>query len=190
MSGPVSIYISRRNNTLKLLERRTAEISPDCERAIGLNQPNDKFRSDIAGSISLACGAESLRLAGDPKGDSPEGDTRETLPEPKTGQEIKERAKFMSRKELRLKAFDLLVKCLANAYWDATGERPRTHYNESKAQGGGAFWSFVEIVLPVASEVAIADGIKFPYPPAIEAREKKIRRILEAREHLYQEAAP
>ena len=181
MSGPVSIYISRCNNTRELLEKRTSEISPDCEKAIGLNQSDLKFRSGIAGSIGLALAMEHLRLAGDPEGDSPKGDTRETLPEPKTGQEIKERAKFMSRKERVYKAFDLLVKCLAGAYTQATGQRPTTSYSDSDALGHGAFWRLVEIVLPVACEVAVADGIEFPYPPGIEARAKKIARILTKR---------
>lgn len=187
MTGPVSVYISRRDNTRKLLERRTAEIAPDCEKAIGLDQPNPKFRSDIAGSIKLACGVEHLRLASDPEGDSPEGDTRKVCPTraPKTAQEHKALAKLLSRKVREYKGFDLLVKCLAGAYTEATGLRPTTSYSDSDALGHGPFWRLVEIVLPLTREIAVADGVKFPYPIGVEARAKKISRILSQRERAH-----
>ena len=180
MSGPVSIYISRRNNTRELLEQRTSEISPDCEKAIGLNQPDLKFRSDIAGSISLAIAMEHFRLAGNPEGDSPAGNTRKVVPPrvpPETAQDYEDGLKLLRRKERKLKAFDLLVKCLAGAYTAATGQRP-TATNE---QGYGKFWRLIEIVLAVTSEIAEAEGIRFPLPNSPSARAKQIQRLLKER---------
>jgi len=181
--GPVSVFITRRNNTHDLVKRRTSEIASDCEKVIGLNQPDLKFRSDIAGSIDLAISMEHVRLAGDPEGDSPHGDTREVLPTvaPVTAQEHKDRAKSLSRKEREYKAFDLLVKCLAGAYAEAAGQHPAVTYNDSYEQGYGSFWHLMQIVLPVASEVAEADGIQFPQPPSESARAQKIKRILKER---------
>src|SRR5207248_7246484 len=136
-----SAYISRRSNTHELLERRTSEISPDCEKAIGLNQPDLKFRSDIAGSISLAVAMEHYRLAGDPEGDSPAGNIRKTAVHkvpPETAQDHKDALKLLLRKEAKLTAFNLLVKCLAGAYTAATGQRPPVPtYNSDYGQGYG-----------------------------------------------------
>ena len=78
---------------------------------------------------------------------------------PETIEEYKALNKLLFQKERQYKAFDLLVKSLAGAYWHATGEHPTTSYSESDAQGHGAFWRMVELVLPVASEIALGAGV-------------------------------
>jgi hypothetical protein len=79
-----------------------------------------------------------------------------------------------------LAAFNLLVKSLASAYWQATGRRPNATYNDSYEQGYSPFWRLVEIVLPVVAEVTA-----IPQPPTPAARAKQITRILKPRKHLY-----
>ena len=188
MKGPAISVVSYWDDagTGELIERRSAEIFEDCERAVKLDRPDPLFRSRIVGTIKLCCSHERSRIESQrilltlPTGTTHQGannDFMETsLPE------LNALAKSASRKRRTLTAFDLLVKSLASAYWDATGRRPTAAYSEPYERRYGDFLDLVEMVLQVVAE--ISDGT-FPQPRGEATRAKKIQRILKSRSRLF-----
>jgi hypothetical protein len=76
----------------------------------------------------------------------------------------------------QMRAFDGLVRLLADAFSRATGDRATITWHEHHRQYEGRFWTLVEAVLPKAAAFAALSGRPLAQPNSPTARGKFIQR--------------